>query len=191
MAIKVLKHKGYQGSVEYNLEKERLEGKVLHVKSLITYAGNTIAELKASFEEEIEEYLADCEELGVEPEKPFCGTFQIRLDPNVHRKLAYNAAEAGVGFNQYVSDILNSSVESSSLNQDAITQVAIDSVTRRIEETYDSFYRQASFAELSSTLGTAAESNSLNPWPLIRARSRTIDFSHKINVEDEQIEYSS
>lgn len=103
---KILKHKGYQGTVEVDFENNRLTGKVLHIKSLITYCGDNPDALRASFEEEVEDYLADCEALGVEPEKPFSGTFQVRTTPDVHKKLTIRAVECGVTFNKLVTGIL-------------------------------------------------------------------------------------
>ena len=106
MADKVLKHRGYHGSIEIDLEHQRLYGKVLSVKSLITYAGDNLLELQRSFEEELDDYLADCAALGVEPEKPFSGTFQIRCSPSLHKELSYQAQLAGVTFNQFVVSVL-------------------------------------------------------------------------------------
>ena len=103
---KLLKHKGYQGTVEVDFENNRLTGKVLHIKSLITYCGDTPESLQASFEEEVDDYIADCAALGVEPEKPFSGTFQLRTTPEVHKKLTIRAAENGVTFNKLVTEIL-------------------------------------------------------------------------------------
>lgn len=106
MATKILKHKGYQGTVEVDFENNRLSGKVLHIKSLITYCGDTPEALHASFEEEVDEYIADCIALGVEPEKPFSGTFQVRTTPELHKQLTTQAVEKGVTFNKFVTWIL-------------------------------------------------------------------------------------
>lgn len=43
-------------------------GKVLGIRSLLLYEGNSVQGLKEDFEGLIDEYLAECEELGVEPE---------------------------------------------------------------------------------------------------------------------------
>ncbi len=51
-----------------------------------------------------------CEENGVEPEKPFKGSFNVRVRPEVHRGLAIAAAKRGESLNKYVSEILNSAI---------------------------------------------------------------------------------
>lgn len=106
MSQKLLRHRGYQGTVEVDFDKGCLYGKVLFIKSLITYAGATPDELKASFEQEVDEYIADCEALNVEPEKPFSGTFQIRCSAELHKELSSEALNSGVSFNKYVVALL-------------------------------------------------------------------------------------
>lgn len=103
---KLLKHKGYQGTVEVDFDKGVLYGKVLFINSLITYAGATPAELQRNFAQEVDDYISDCAELGVEPEKPFSGTFQIRCSPSLHKELTAQALNAGISFNKYVVSVL-------------------------------------------------------------------------------------
>lgn len=72
----LLSYKNYNGSVEYSEEDECLFGKVVGLKSLISYEGSSVQELKRSFEEAVDEYLADCQERGVEPEQPYEGYWE-------------------------------------------------------------------------------------------------------------------
>lgn len=67
----LLSYKLYSGTVEYSKEDECLYGKVVGIKSLISYEGNSISELKQDFEMAIDGYLEDCRERGVEPELPY------------------------------------------------------------------------------------------------------------------------
>ena len=75
-----LKYKGYTGSVEYSEEDKCLFGKVQGMaKDSITYEGSTVEELTKDFEEAIDDYLALCEEKGIEPRKPYSGVLNVRL----------------------------------------------------------------------------------------------------------------
>lgn len=65
----VLAYKGYYGSMEYSEEDSCLFGKVAGIKSLISYEGASGEELKREFEAAIDEYLADCQKRGMEPEQ--------------------------------------------------------------------------------------------------------------------------
>ena len=58
--MKYLEFKGYTGSIEYSQEDNLLYGKVLGIKGLISYEGETGQLLEADFKEAIGVYLADC-----------------------------------------------------------------------------------------------------------------------------------
>lgn len=68
-----LKYKGYLGSVEYSADDNCLFGKVMFIKSLLMYEGETLQELEEMFHETIDEYLADCEAEGDQAE---CSMFR-------------------------------------------------------------------------------------------------------------------
>ena len=65
----LMRYKGYLGSVEYSEEDEILHGKVLGIRSLLSYEAETIKELRRIFEETVDEYLEDCKVDGREPNK--------------------------------------------------------------------------------------------------------------------------
>ena len=98
-----LKYKGYTGSVEYSEEDKCLFGKVQGMsKDSITYEGQTVEELTKDFEGAVDDYLALCEEKGVQPRKPYTGVLNVRLTPEIHSGAAMAALGplAGVlGFN--------------------------------------------------------------------------------------------
>ena len=99
----VLQHQGYLGSIEFSLEDKLLFGKILHIKDLISYGGETIEELECNFHEAVDDYLALCAEVGIEPRKPFKGSFNVRTQPEKHEAIAYQAALEGVKLNQFVN----------------------------------------------------------------------------------------
>ena len=102
-----LKYKGYTGSVEYSEEDNCLFGKGQGMsKDAITYEGTTIEELRRDFEGAVDDYLALCEARHVEPKKPYSGTFNVRVSPEIHSAIAMLAQEAGVTLNMFVRKIL-------------------------------------------------------------------------------------
>ena len=105
-----LAYKDYHGSIEYSKEDKLLYGKVLGTKTLISYEGKTGAELAKDFQEAIEIYLFDCEENGIEPEKAFKGSFNVRVSSQLHREIALQAKEARTSLNSYINDILTEKV---------------------------------------------------------------------------------
>ena len=71
-------------------------------KHAITYEGQTLDELRQDFEGAVEDYLASCAERGVEPCKPYSGTFNVRVSPEIHSAIAAMAQQAGVTINAFV-----------------------------------------------------------------------------------------
>lgn len=108
--ISTMKYRGYIGSVEVSEEDNCLCGKVLFINSFISYEGQSLAELKADFHDAVDDYLELCAEKGWEPEKPFKGSFNVRVAPEVHRALARAAALSGKSLNKYVSEVLSHAI---------------------------------------------------------------------------------
>ena len=71
MSEQRLEYKGYQGSVEVSLEDDVLHGKILRITDLVTFEATTPKVLRRAFKQQVDEYLAFCEEEGVAPDKPF------------------------------------------------------------------------------------------------------------------------
>jgi len=104
-----LKYKGYSGSVEYSEEDNCLFGKIIGMnKSVITYEGNTVEELKADFEAGIDLYLESCKEQGIKPQKSYSGSLNIRIPSEVHSQLALKAQMTGRSINAIIRDLLTS-----------------------------------------------------------------------------------
>ena len=100
-------YKGYVGTVEYSEEDACLFGRMAGIRDIITYEGESVAEIKTAFEEAVDDYLKHCAEVGKEPNKPYSGKFVLRIDPAVHAKLAAKALASGKSLNQYAADVLS------------------------------------------------------------------------------------
>jgi len=64
----LLEYKGYYGTVEFSAADKVLFGKVLGIKGLISYEGDSVQNLKADFEGAVNDYLEMCAENSVERE---------------------------------------------------------------------------------------------------------------------------
>jgi len=83
-----LEHKGYRGTIEYSLEDNLLFGKVIGIRDLISYEGESLSKLQEDFAGAIDDYLIWCEQDGVEPAKPFNGCLgEILISPDIHERL--------------------------------------------------------------------------------------------------------
>jgi predicted HicB family RNase H-like nuclease len=106
-----LRHKGYAGTIEVSIEDGCLHGSILFINDLITYEGNTVEEIKASFEEAVDRYLAYCEETGKPADKPCSGTFNVRVGPELHRKAVEAAHDRGITLNEFVTQSMQAAIE--------------------------------------------------------------------------------
>jgi predicted HicB family RNase H-like nuclease len=108
----MMQYRGYFGSVHYNDADEIFYGKIEFIRSLISYEGYDIASLRVSFQEAVEDYLNLCQERGIEPEKPFKGSFNVRVGSELHRRAAIAAQQQGKNLNQLVTEALKTHLES-------------------------------------------------------------------------------
>ena len=98
--------KGYCGSANYDEENGVFYGKVEFVRALISNESATAKGFRKAFVEAVDDYLALCYERGVEPEKPFKGSFNVRVGSEIHRKAALTAMRKGVSLNKLVAEAL-------------------------------------------------------------------------------------
>ncbi len=102
--MKYFEYKGYSGSIEYSEEDNLLFGKVLGIQGLISYEGITGKELGNDFQGAINDYLDDCRASGKKPEKPFNGSFNVRIPTKLRQKAALLAMEAKISLNNFAAE---------------------------------------------------------------------------------------
>jgi predicted HicB family RNase H-like nuclease len=107
----MMEFKGYYGSVHYSDDDVVFYGKVEYIRSLVTYEGMDITSLRKAFEDAVDDYLSLCKERDTPPEKPFKGTFNVRLSSALHRKAALTAYERHINLNTIVAEALEHYLE--------------------------------------------------------------------------------
>ena len=108
-----MEYKGYVGNVEFSEEDEVFFGKVIGIRSLISYEGATAKELIKDFHDAVDDYLALCEAEGKEPEKAYKGSFNIRISPELHKQAVICAESNQMSLNSFVEKALKLLVASS------------------------------------------------------------------------------
>jgi predicted HicB family RNase H-like nuclease len=109
----VLTYKEFVGSVKLNTADKVFHGKIEFITDLVTFEGSSVNELEAAFKEAVEDYLELCQMVGKKPLKSFKGSFNVRINPELHRKAALISLEKGVSLNQLVEEALLKCVEHS------------------------------------------------------------------------------
>ena len=102
----VMEHKGYFGSVHYSDEDSIFFGKIEFIRGLINYEGESVTTLKEAFQDAVDDYLSLCEEQERDPEKPFKGTFNVRVGKDLHRKAALYAESHKMSLNHLMNHAL-------------------------------------------------------------------------------------
>ena len=102
----LLNYKDFFGTVEYSAKDKCLCGKILGINSLYIYEGSSIDELEKDFHEMVDSYLQSCKEKGIEPEKAYKGSFNVRVSPEIHKAAALFAIQHEITLNSLVEHAL-------------------------------------------------------------------------------------
>jgi predicted HicB family RNase H-like nuclease len=104
--MNTMTYKSYTARVEYDERDNIFVGRVLGIRNMISFHGETVAELRAEFELAVKDYLADCKQQGIPPEKPASGKLLLRVPPEVHGRAIIAAQAAGKSLNQWATEAL-------------------------------------------------------------------------------------
>ncbi len=100
--MNTMMYKGYVGEVEYDDECKVFSGSVINTKTVITFQGTSVEELNKEFQLSVDDYLDWCKNDGIEPEKPYSGRFNVRLNPSTHQRAAIKAKTMGISLNKFI-----------------------------------------------------------------------------------------
>ena len=111
-----LQYKGFITNIFFSANDKVLHGKIEGIDDLVTFESESIANIEKEFHEAVDDYIAFCKEIGKEPSKTYKGTFNVRIDPKLHRAIALNAAKNGVSLNQAVEQAIHQYVNINDYN---------------------------------------------------------------------------
>lgn len=112
---KTMKYKGYYATIEYSNEDNIFYGVVQGINDMVSFEGESVFELEADFHDAVDDYLRVCKEIGKEPNKPYNGSFNIRIPKELHRMVAEKAADEGITLNEYIKRVLEDSLKEKKL----------------------------------------------------------------------------
>jgi predicted HicB family RNase H-like nuclease len=108
-----MRYKGYTGVVEFDESANVLFGRVIGLRDVITFQGESVAEVTQAFHDSVDVYLEFCTERGKSPEKPYSGKFVLRLEPELHRTVTQAAEARNVSLNALIESTLENTFSSS------------------------------------------------------------------------------
>lgn len=105
-----IEYKGYLGSIEFSEEDGMFFGKVMGIRSLISYEGENAHDLIESFHGAVDDYLEMCEAEGIEPEKAYKGSFNVRISPELHKQAVIAAMARQITLNSFVETSIEKAI---------------------------------------------------------------------------------
>ncbi len=105
-----IEYNGYIGSIEYSPEDKCFFGKLEMIDDLVTFEATSANELEENFHAVVDEYIQTCKDLNREPQKTYKGVFNVRIDPELHKKIYKEALKAGISLNAFVQKTLQTKI---------------------------------------------------------------------------------
>ncbi len=69
--MKTMKYKGYSARIEYSDEDGCFVVHIAGIRDIVGFHGEAVGELRAAFEEAVDDYLETCKKTGKQPQKPY------------------------------------------------------------------------------------------------------------------------
>jgi len=115
----IMTYKGYWAKIQYSDEDRCFWGAIEGLeRSSISFEGDTVAELRRDFEEAIDSYLETCKAHNFEPEKQYKGSFNVRIEPELHEKATQFAMAFNISLNQFVAKAIRHEIEACESKKD-------------------------------------------------------------------------
>jgi predicted HicB family RNase H-like nuclease len=95
----MLNYRGYYGSIEASPADNCLFGKLQFIRALVSYEGQTVAELEQAFRDAVDDYLTGCTVAGRAPEIPCKGSFNVRVGHALHLAASVEATRQSITLN--------------------------------------------------------------------------------------------
>lgn len=105
--MNAMNHKGYTARIEYSEDDLCFIGRIIGIRDVIGFHGDSVKDLRSAFEEAVDDYLETCEKIGQSPNKPYSGKILLRVPPEVHAAVATAAETKGKSLNQWVAETLS------------------------------------------------------------------------------------
>ena len=108
--MKIMNVDGYKAKIDYDPELDQFRGEILGLNGSADFYGKNPTSLRKEFRNSLRVFLDVCKERGINPTKTYSGKFNLRIPPKFHSKIAAQATEEDKSLNQFVSEILEQSI---------------------------------------------------------------------------------
>jgi len=98
----ILHYKDYLAVVCFSEADDCFYGRIEGIDDLVSFEGRSVAELKKAFHEAVEDYLEICAGACKDPQRSYKGSFNVRIDPELHQKAVLKSLLRGISLNRLV-----------------------------------------------------------------------------------------
>ena len=91
----IMEYRGYTARIHYSKEDECYVGELTGINDVVVFDGETLEEIRKTFEADVESYQTYCAEAGREPNKPV-PEIMIPVSPELYAKASRKAEDDGV-----------------------------------------------------------------------------------------------
>ncbi len=104
--MKPMTYQDYAAHIEYSDEDELFVGRVVGIRDVITFHGESVSDVRNAFHEAVDFYLTTCAERGETPNKPYSGKLMLRMPVETHAAIAAMAEVNDKSINQWIVETL-------------------------------------------------------------------------------------
>lgn len=107
-----ISYKGFTAKVEFSADDNLFVGRLIGMKDIVTFHGETVGELKNSMKETVDFYIEVCKKTGTKAKKNYSGKVMLRLPGKLHEQIAELAESSGKSINEWGKEVFESAVKS-------------------------------------------------------------------------------
>ena len=109
--MNTMTHGGYTARIEFDERDNLFVGRILGLRSIISFHGETVTQLRRDFASAVKDYLQDCAAPGVEPEMPASCKPLLPVPTEMHSRPLVAAHAKGKRLNQWATEALRDALE--------------------------------------------------------------------------------
>lgn len=115
--MKAMVYKGYAARIEFDGEDNIFFGRIAGIRDGVTFHADNVTDLVAAFHDAVDDYIETCAKVGKDPQKPYSGNLMLRVDPELHSKVARAAELAGKSLNEWSKEVLSQAADDNRIRE--------------------------------------------------------------------------
>ena len=109
--MNTMTYRGYAARVQYSEDDGCFVGRLVGIRDVVGFHGESVSGLRAAFQEAVDDYLETCEKIGQPPQRPYSGKLLLRVTPELHASVSAAAEASGKSLSQWATETLGKAVQ--------------------------------------------------------------------------------